>query len=175
MAVIALAACIACSKEEQKSREARQETNIANFISSVKSQVDTAYNVNNKGANRVVVVYGDGDSLAVDGTVSFYYAGYVLTGSSVNASSMFATNSKEVAKEAEWEVSDSTVFDIKTLKLNDAGLVKGLEYGLKGVRAGQESYILFSDALGFGKKALGTIPANSALVYHVWVESISNE
>ena len=35
--------------------------------------------------------------------------------------------------------------------------------------------IIFSGKYGFGKKTFGIIPANSALLYKIWVHSISNE
>lgn len=172
--LIALIMVFACSKEEVKLRYSRQEQNIESFVNSTLKSVDTAYVVYNKGVTRLVVVPGEGDSLSVNGTVSFHYAGYVLSGTSVNASNMFATNSEEVAKGSGWTLSDDSVFEVKTVKLSESGFVKGLKYGLEGVKAGQECYILFSGKYGFGKRELGTIPANSALVYRIWVESVSN-
>lgn len=165
---------ISCTKEDIKTRYSRQEENIESFVNSTLSSVDTGYVVRNKGVDRVVIVPGEGDSLSTSGTVSFYYAGYVLTGSSISSSSLFATNNKEIASGLNWNLSDSTVFAVKTLKLDSSGLVDGLRYGLEGVKSGQECYVLFSGKYGFGKRPLGTIPANSALVYHIWVESISN-
>lgn len=167
-------ALYACSKEEIKTTYSRQETNIENFVSSMMNTVDTAYVVYNKGVSRLVTIYGDeGDSLKSNGTVSFYYAGYVLTGTSVSNSNMFATNSSEIAAAAQWTLSDEDAFELKTVKLDDKDLVEGLKRGLVGVKPGQECYILFSGKYGFGKRPLGTIPANAALVYHIWVESIS--
>lgn len=167
-------AIYACSKEEIKTTYSRQETNIESFVSSMMKTVDTAYVVYNKGVSRLVTVYGDeGDSLKSNGTVSFYYAGYVLTGTSVSNSNMFATNSSEIAAAAQWTLSDEDAFELKTVKLDDKDLVEGLKRGLVGVKPGQECYILFSGKYGFGKRPLGTIPANAALVYHIWVESIS--
>lgn len=174
VALIALVMVFACSKEEVKLRYSRQEQNIESFVNSTLKSVDTAYVVYNKGVTRLVVAPGDGDSLSVNGTVSFHYAGYVLSGSSVSASNMFATNSEEVAKGSGWTLSDDSVFEVKTVKLSESGFIKGLKYGLEGVKAGQECYILFSGKYGFGKRELGTIPANSALVYRIWVESVSN-
>lgn len=174
VALIALVLVFACSKEEVKLRYSRQEQNIESFVNSTLKSVDTAYVVYNKGVTRLVVVPGEGDSLSVNGTVSFHYAGYVLSGTSVNASNMFATNSEEVAKGSGWTLSDDSVFEAKTVKLSESGFVKGLKYGLEGVKTGQECYILFSGKYGFGKRELGTIPANSALVYRIWVESVSN-
>ncbi len=164
----------ACTKEEIKTTYSRQETNIESFVNSMMNTVDTAYVVYNKGVSRLVTVYGqEGDSLKSNGTVSFYYAGYVLTGTSISNSNLFATNSSEIAAAAQWTLSDEDAFEVKTVKLNDKDLVEGLKRGLVGVKPGEECYILFSGKYGFGKRPLGTIPANAALVYHIWVESIS--
>ena len=149
VALIALVMVFACSKEEVKLRYSRQEQNIESFVNSTLKSVDTAYVVYNKGVTRLVVVPGDGDSLSVNGTVSFHYAGYVLSGTSVNASDMFATNSEEVAKGSGWTLSDDSVFEAKTVKLSESGFVKGLKYGLEGVKAGQECYILFFRKIWF--------------------------
>ncbi|MGM9743131.1 MAG: FKBP-type peptidyl-prolyl cis-trans isomerase [Candidatus Cryptobacteroides sp.] len=164
-----------CSKEERKSQMSRQESNIETFINGMLAKVDTAYVVRNRGVDRLVIVPGEGDSLDVSGTVSFRYAGYVMNSSSLNNANIFATNSPDVAESVGWEVSDTTAFDIKTLNIGDDDLVEGLKRGLEGTKGGQECYILFSGKYGFGKKTLGTIPANAALAYHVWVESITNE
>lgn len=167
-------AIYACSKEEIKTTYSRQETNIETLVNSMMKSVDTAYVVYNKGVTRLVTVYGDeGDSLKSNGTVSFYYAGYVLTGSSISNSNLFATNSSEIAAAAQWTLSDDSAFELKTVKLDDKDLVEGLRRGLVGVKPGQECYILFSGKYGFGKRPLGTIPANAALAYYIRVESIS--
>lgn len=164
----------ACSKEEIKTTYSRQETNIETLVNSMMSSVDTAYVVYNKGVTRLVTVYGqEGDSLKSNGTVSFYYAGYVLTGSSISNSNLFATNSSEIAAAAQWTLSDESAFELKTVKLDDKDLVEGLRRGLVGVKPGQECYILFSGKYGFGKRPLGTIPANAALAFYIRVESIS--
>lgn len=164
----------ACTKEEIKSTYSKQETNIENFTNTVLKAVDTAYVVYNRGTTRVVVVPGEGDSLKVNGTVSFYYAGYVINSSTINSSSLFATNNANIAAESDWTLSEEN-YEPLTVKLNDSDFVDGLKYGLEGVKAGQECYILFSGKYGFGKKPLGTIPANAALAYHIWVDSVSND
>ena len=61
-----------------------------------------------------------------------------------------------------------------TLTLDDR-LLDGLQRGLEGVRGQDECYILFSGKYAYGSRVQGTIPARSALVYHVWVNSISND
>ena len=114
------------------------------------------------------------DTLQAGGTVSFYYAGYLLTGASVSGTNLFATNHKKTADAAGWKLSDTTAFHIQTLTLEDR-LLPGLQRGLEGVRNQDECYILFSGKYAYGSHAQGTIPAKSALVYHIWVESISND
>lgn len=174
MAAVLMILSVSCTKEQRKSMLTKQESNIESFTKSILSKVDTAYVVQHKGVTRVVVVPGQGDSLAT-GLVSFYYAGYVLSSASLSASNLFATNSEDVAASSKWELSGENQFDILTLNIDNEDIVEGLRYGLEGVRPGQECYILFSGKYGFGKKPLGTIPANAALAYHVWVESIANE
>ena len=166
---------LSCTKEQRKSMLTKQEANIESFTKSILSKVDTAYAVQHRGVTRVVVVPGQGDSLETGGLVSFYYAGYVLSSASLSAANLFATNSEETADASGWKLSGDNQFDILTLNIDNEDIVEGLRYGLEGVRAGQECYILFSGKYGFGKKPLGTIPANAALAYHIWVESIANE
>lgn len=171
---LVLTAAAACTKEEVKTTYSRQEKNIESFVNSMLNSIDTSYVVYNNGSSRVVTVYGEGDSLARTGTVSFYYAGYVLNGATLNSTSMFATNSEEVANAASWSLTGAD-YELMTLNLGSADIVEGLRAGLVGVKKGQECYILFSGKHGFGKKALGTIPANAALAYHIWVDSVSND
>jgi FKBP-type peptidyl-prolyl cis-trans isomerase len=174
-AAIAGIAFLSCSKESIKTTYSRQETYIETFLTNALSTYDSSYVVSNGGSQRLVIEKGDGDdSLSKDGTVSFYYAGYVLSGTTISSSDMFYTNSQEWADSVGWETSDTTLFKMDTVKLSSSKLVSGLRKGLVGVRDGQECYILFSGKYGFGDKDLGTIPANSALAYHIWVGEISN-
>lgn len=173
-AIISLAVC-SCTKDSDKNTYANQEETIESFVNSQLESVDSSYVVSNKGSQRVVVARGSGDQLSSGGVVSFYYAGYVLNGSSVSPSNLFATNRSDIAEQSSWNLSDEHALDILTISLGDTDLVEGLKNGLIGVQGGEESYILFSGKHGFGKRPLGTIPAKSALVYHIWVESISND
>ena len=176
-----LAALIpACQKQSVQAAYDKQETNIDNFVNDQLKKDTTATVTYKSGVVRVVLhdtLKREGllaDTLQTGGTVSFYYAGYTLTGSTVNSSTMFATNHKETADNAGWRVNDTTAFNIQTLTLDDQ-LLDGLQRGLEGVRNQDECYILFSGKYGYGSKRQGTIPARSALVYHIWVNSISND
>lgn len=173
--VISAVALLSCTKESIKTMYSTQEGWIESFLSSQTSALENARIVSNKGSQRLVVSEGQGQELDKDGTISFYYAGYVLKGSTISAANMFATNNEDIAKAASWNTNSDDQFGILTLNLSETELVEGLKNGLIGVKGGEECFILFSGKYGFGKKPLGTIPANAALAYHIWVESTSNE
>jgi FKBP-type peptidyl-prolyl cis-trans isomerase len=166
---------LSCTKESIKTMYTTQEGWIESFITNVTSSDEDAYVVGNKGSQRVVVTEGEGEAVNGKGTISFYYAGYVLKSSTVSASNLFATNNEDIATQASWSTSSEDQFDVLTINLSEADLVEGLKNGLEGVKGGEECYILFSGKYGYGKRPLGTIPANAALVYHIWVESTSND
>lgn len=170
----------ACNKQSVQLAYDKQETNIAQFVETQLKTDETATVTYKDGAVRVVLhdtLQREGllaDTLRTGGTVSFYYAGYTLTGTSVNSSNLFATNHRKTADAAGWRLSDTTAFKIETLTLDDR-LLEGLQRGLEGVRNQDECYILFSGKYAYGSHVQGTIPARSALVYHIWVNSISND
>ena len=172
---------LGCSKQAQTTYD-KQETTISSFIEAQVKSDATATVTYKNGTVRLTLHDTLGreglraDSLAVGGTVSFYYAGYVLKGTSVSKDQLFATNHKKTADAAGWKISDTTAFKIETLSLDkDQNLLPGLYNGLEGVRNQDECYILFSGKYAYGSSKQGTIPARSALVYHVWVNSISND
>lgn len=177
----AAAVSAACSKQSLENAWSTQEDRIDSFIQSLSAEGDPddpeALYVHdviyNGGSNRVILRDGSGEGLRKGGTVSFYYTGYVFQGS-LSAENIFATNDSQTAGENGWDITDAS-YEIKTLTLgNNDGLVPGLHAGLEGVKAGEICYILFSGQYGFGKKPVGTIPGNSALLYYIRVESVSN-
>jgi len=175
--LLAAAFTFGCSKDTTYEK---QETNIATFVTA-QVKKDTTATVTYKGGTVRVVLHDTlqregllADTLQRGGTVSFYYAGYVLSSTSISNGNLFATNHKSTADAAGWKLTDTTAFNIETLTLDD-GLLDGLQAGLEGVRNQDECYILFSGKHAYGSSAQGTIPARSALVYHVWVNSISND
>lgn len=106
-------------------------------------------------------------------TVSSSESGLVIGGQG-NASgiSLFATNHYATAMMSGWTLSEGDYAPL-TADLGSGDLIDGLQAGLVGVRAGEVCDILFSGKLGLGKKPLGTVPANSALLYRIWVVSVS--
>ena len=179
LAAALVAGFAACSKQAQAIYD-KQETYISSFVSAQCKSDETATVTYKDGVVRVTLhdtLERTGllaDTLQKGGTVSFHYAGYTLTNGSISSANLFATNHQKTADAAGWKLSDTTAFKIETLTLDDS-LLDGLERGLEGVRNQDECFILFSGKYGYGSAAQGTIPARSALVYHVWVSSISND
>ena len=164
---------VSCVKEKLEQTYNKQEENISKYIDSVISKNKDCTTVNNGGSNRLTLVQGEGDELKADGSLTFYYAGYTFSGS-VNPADMFTTNREASVNDAGWDLTEGE-YDALTLNLKDDRLIPGLKKGLEGVKAGEECEIIFTGKYGFGNKAFGMIPANSALLYKIWVVSISNE
>lgn len=177
--VIAAIMSASCLKTQLETTYNKQEDQIDQYITKnmvVKNEEggsDTLRVVRNGGSNRLVLKEGTGEELAGDGYVSFYYAGYTFSGS-VSAANMFTTNRKASAEEAGWQTGEGD-FELYEINFKDSGFTEGLQKGLTGVRAGEECEILFSAKYGFGNKALGIIPAKTALLYRIWVVGVTND
>lgn len=137
------------------------------------SWTDTLNVVRSGGANRLVTKEGEGEELQGNGFVSFYYAGYMFTGS-FSSGNLFVTNHQATAEQAGWNLTDAD-YQIYEINLGDTKLLQGLKDGLLGVKAGEECEILFTGKYGFGNEKFGIIPANSALLYKIWVVGVAND
>lgn len=164
---------VSCVKEKLEVTYNKQEEKINSYIESALGKDETYTKVNQNGSNRLTRVQGEGEELKADGNITFYYAGYIFEGS-VSASNLFMTNHETTANDSGWSGVE-TDFEALTLNLKEDSLLPGLRNGLLGVKAGEECEILFSGKYGYGNTTFGIIPANSALLYKIWVVSISNE
>lgn len=173
MLCLAGLASSSCMKEKIEATYNKQEDSISKYIESALSKNEEYTSVNNNGSNRITLVQGTGEELKSNGTLTFYYAGYTFEGSFNNAN-LFSTNRKASADDSGWNLSEGN-YDALTMNLKDDKFLPGLRSGLTGVKAGEECEIVFSGKYGFGNKPFGIIPANSALLYKIWVVSITNE
>lgn len=173
---------VSCVKEKREATYNSQEDKIDKYITANmynkytedgESKTDTLRVVYNGGSNRLVTKEGTGEELKSGGKISFYYAGYTFSGSK-SISNLFATNHEETATAAKWDLTDAS-YKLQVLDLSDSEIIEGLRKGLLGVRSGEECQILFSGKYGFGKKPLGIVPANSAILFEIWVQGVSNE
>ena len=163
-----------CVKQKLETTYNSQEDKIDQYIE--KNRIvsgDTLRVVYNEGTARLVTKEGEGPELTQNGNIAFYYAGYTFSGS-FSSSNLFVTNHRETAGQAGWDLTDAD-YSIYEISLTDARLTTGLRDGLIGVKSGEECEILFSGKYGFGNKAFGIIPANSAQLWKIWVVGVSNE
>jgi hypothetical protein len=164
----------ACTQQALQTTYDKQTTNIESFISTQMKADETATLTRTGGAYRLTLkdtLDPTRDSLGWNGSVTMDYALYVLSGSSVSASNLVATSREDIATAAGWTLSDKDQFKKVTISMQD-DILEGLKMGLYGVQPQDEAYILFTGKYGYGSREQGTIPAKSALVYHVWIESI---
>lgn len=162
---------VSCQKEAELTY-ANQEAKIDSYITSLMNTGEYQL-TRNGGSNRITTTTGSGEELREGGTVSLYLAGYTFS-NGFNKNDLFFTNSEEAANEAGWSVTEAD-YDILTLTLSKDNFIEGLYNGLIGVKGGECCQIIFSAKYGFKTKKNGIIPAKTALLYKVWVESISNE
>jgi len=170
----------ACTKQSLQSTYDKQATNIESFISTHMNRDATATLVRNDGAYRLNlhdtldVTLHRKDSLDWGGQVMLYYGCFIFSSNNISFTNLVATNSKELARQAGWKLTDESRYKLDTLTL-DNSLLPGLAAGLVGVQPMDEGYILFTGKYGYGGSQKGTIPARSALAYYFWIENISNE
>lgn len=138
--------------------------------------IDTLAVHYDKGSSRLVLKEGEenGETLSGKGTVALYYAGYTFSGN-FSPANLFTTNYRDAAEESGWDLTDASYGEPMLIDMRDEELIEGLRNGLKGVKAGEECEILFSGKYGFGNKMFGIVPANSALLFKIWVVSLTNE
>lgn len=169
IAAIVLSLC-SCMKSKLEVTYNNQESRIDSYISS-KGEEYRSLRIG--GANRLILKEGEGEELKADGFVSFYYAGYTFNGG-FNKSGLFVTNHQETAEQSGWDLTDAD-YQLYEINLKNARLIQGLKDGLLGVKAGEECEIIFSGKYGFGNENFGIIPANSALLYKIWVVGVAND
>lgn len=170
---LTLFSALSCNKSLETTYN-KQESNIEDIVETLAGSSADAQTDYLDGVTRVTLVHGEGESLDKGGVVAFYYAAYQITGRSLSASNVFATNHEEFANSIKWAVTDPDAFEIATVNLAEESLVEGLQKGLPGVKAGDECWILFSGKHGFGKKSEGPLPSRAALAYHLWIRGVTN-
>ncbi len=165
---------VSCQKDDNNLISV-QEGYIETISNSLVSSDTTATITRNNGSVRVTVKQGEGEPLKENGAVSFFYAAYYLTGGSISRNNLFTTNYDIFASSENWSVTDSSSFRIRTVNFSEESLIKGLQDGMVGVRGGEECFVMFSKDYGFKDIRVANIPANSALAYHLWIKSVSND
>ena len=191
-AILVALLCSSCIKEKLETTYKKQESQIDSYLSKNNTArrdstivyedgttKDTTWTENldiiyNKGAARLVTKKGSGPKLSENGAVSFYYAGYIFKGSAPTAANLFSTNHQTTAETSSFKVTDAD-YSLFEVNMAETELLEGVRNGLAGVQAGEECEILFTAKYGYGSHTFGMIPANSALLYRIWVVGVSND
>lgn len=175
--IAAIICCImsgACTKQAQETKYGKQEEAIEKYVQQQLSKHPEARVVYQGGVVRIVLSEGEGVELSARGSALIRYAGYDFSKGAIGASSLFATNDRNLANSLDWNLSDPDAWEPMQVTLSDRNLVPGLAKGLEGMRRGEEAMILFSGKYGFGKHGLGMIPADAPLAYQVIIEDLDN-
>lgn len=143
----ALALALASCESEKALELVNQEAAIDKYISA--RYADNTI-VRNEGANRVVLTAGTGAELAAGDTVDMQLDGYVFSN---GPGTQFLSENVRCA-------------------VGKGKLLKGLDSGLIGVQAGEQSLILFSAKYGYYDESVGVVPAMSPLIFTVVVNEI---
>lgn len=75
-------------------------------------------------------------------------------------------------------LEDGTEFDSSrdrgpfSVTLGQNRVIQGWEFGLQGVKVGEQRQLTIPAELGYGARAVGSIPANSTLIFDIEVLSI---
>lgn len=170
--ILAATVLLASCEKDTDTLFASQEKAIDSYVTSFLNANPDAKVIYKNNVVRLVVQSGSGaDSLSSNGKATINYAGYRFSGG-ISKSNLFATNHEATAQDAGWKISGEGIYTPVQIDLSSDDLVDGLKRGIAGVKAGEECLILISGKYGFGKRKIGTIPANSALAYYVWVLSL---
>ncbi len=143
----AIAILSSCIEDSNAETATKQEETIDSFLTT--RYADSTV-VNNKGVNRIILLAGDGDIAEVGDSVAFDYTGYIF---SSGLGEQFTTGSSSA-------------------RLGRGELIKGLEYGLEGMKKGENSYVLFSTRYGFYDEPTGTVPTLSPLIYDLTLTKV---
>lgn len=161
-------ALTSCKKESLLLTIAKQEENIDKFISTKYKDNEI---IRKNGSNRIVIEKEKGADIFLEkgDSLYLYYAGYTFTSS---PSRLFSTNIKEIAEKSNFELSDTTRYEVAKILYNKDNFIPGLYNGLDSISNKEHSIILFSAKYGFYNEEVYNIPKLSALVYEVWVDNI---
>lgn len=129
-------------------------------VSESKPQTQTQSQTNNSTNNKKpmelgiqVVQEGTGDRVVKSGdTIAVHYTGKLTDGTKFDSS-----------------VDRGTPFEFK---IGQGMVIQGWEQGFIGAKVGEKRILTIPAELGYGSRDMGTIPANSTLIFDVEVISI---
>ena len=162
--ILLVSSLISCQKQEQEISVASQEKSIESFVN---SQTSSRVALNG-GVYRVLLDEGAGDTLALGDSLILEYAAYIFNS---GKGPVFATNIPEIAALAGIDISNSGMENFG-IEYGKTTLLDGVELGLRGVKRGEHSYIIFSSRFGYSNKIVGIVPKYSPLIFEIWIKEV---
>lgn len=159
-----------CTKKDFATNYENQKRSLASYMGTLNS----GYIVRNDDV--YVSLVGDWSAqdakpLEAGDTISVFYAEHTMSSSSLGQ--IIWTNSEEWAEEYKWTPSGDTDFTPLKFVYGDAGILNGLEIGLKDCKKGQELIIAMPFTQAYGDQWVSTVPPYSAIRFRVLVEDIT--
>ncbi|MDR2466140.1 MAG: FKBP-type peptidyl-prolyl cis-trans isomerase [Prevotellaceae bacterium] len=157
-AALLFAASLCCDKDDPIEK---QEASIDSYIRT-KMDRNPSLKLLRDGSVSYLYLPGDSAAPAVSPGDSLYiiYTGVLLA----DTSRCFVTNDIEVAAALGMDTVSGN-FAPLGVAVGEGKLIKGLDSGLKMAHPKDKGEIIFNSDYGFGNKAVGIVPAYSALIY----------
>jgi FKBP-type peptidyl-prolyl cis-trans isomerase len=154
---------IGCEKSLYDEKRVANEREIEQYL----SRKRLSY-TKEKGVYHAVLKPGFGYKINAGDEISFWYAGYKLSGL------VFDTNITEIAFEAGLDLTARQFNPIFTTAGAES-ILEGVRRGLLMCRGNEKAAILFPSSLGFGKDYVGPIDPWTPLAYDIFIINVKNQ
>ena len=163
--LLLLAGALLLASCQEDEREERQRTEIESYIRSTLraevNEVDGVYIVW-LAIDTVRAARGERIAIHPGDDIGFLYEAVALRGGA------FATNVPEFAAER-----GLVPLPMEVITVGSSRLITGLDRGLRHLSLGDHALILFPFTLGYGEENVGSVPAESALLFEVIVTMVN--
>jgi len=166
-----------CSDEEIVGNKEEQliSTFYNNAISDDTGQIVVIDSAIVDGIIKLSLAAGNSNKIEKGDSVHFYYIGRILNSASVNnfftnTSNVFATNIDSVAIKCGFDGMVGVGEERGVAGKNY--YIKGLDIGLTMMNEYEYALLFFPSQLAYGDNAIGTVPANSPLIFEIIITKI---
>lgn len=132
----------------------------------------------NKGKTPTVTTTTKSTSTTAQTTAAKTTSGLQITDETVGTGAV-ATDGKQVTVQYTGTLTNGTVFDSSYSRnqpfpftLGAGQVIKGWDEGVVGMKVGGKRKLVIPPSLGYGNQAVGSIPANSTLIFEVQLISV---
>ncbi|MDR2652507.1 MAG: FKBP-type peptidyl-prolyl cis-trans isomerase [Prevotellaceae bacterium] len=175
--IVSVLTFASCSNEETvvNTEDRLLSTFYNNAISDTTGQINVVDSAIVDGVIKLSLYLGDSNNKIEQGdSVNFYYIGAVLNSTNVsnyiNTSNVFTTNIDSIAVKCGLAGMIGNGVEKSIAGRNH--YIKGLDIGLTMMNEYENALILFPSQLAYGDMSVGTVPANSPLIFQIIITKI---